>query len=165
MPSDRDLQDYQQGEKDKVQSCSEVSGVRRREKRYLQRQVNRQTLQIPVATDATGTAMEELLRRLESLEARVTKDVEPADPSLKRVLNADTYRLRARENMSSTYMNQITHKESKIAGIKLNSIDSLKVLEFLSELRLRSDSSGIVEEHAALVLPTLVKHPFVAGEL
>jgi hypothetical protein len=61
--------------------------------------VNRQTLQIPVATDATGTAMEELLRRLESLEARVTKDVEPADPSLKIVLNADTYRLRERENI------------------------------------------------------------------
>jgi hypothetical protein len=165
MPTDRDLQDYQQGEKDKVPSCSEVSGVRSREKRYIQRQANRHTLQIPVVSDVSGTAMEELFRRLESLEARVTKDVEPADPSLKRVLNADTYRLRAREHMSSTYMNQITHKESKIAGIKLNSIDSLKVLEFLSELRLRSDSSGIVEEHAALVLPTLVEHPFVAGEL
>jgi hypothetical protein len=109
--------------------------------------------------------MEELLRHLESLEARVTKDVEPADPSLKRVLNADKYRLRAREHMSSTYMNQITHKEFKAAGIKLNYIDGLKVLEFISDLRLRSDSSRIVEENAALFLPKLVEHPFVAGEL
>jgi hypothetical protein len=93
------------------------------------------------------------LRRLESLEEMVTKDVKPADPSLKRVFNADIYRLRAKKHMNSTYMNQITHKESKIAGIKLHSIDSLKVLEFLSEIRLRSDSSGIVDEHAALVLP------------
>jgi hypothetical protein len=47
----------------------------------------------------------------------------------------------------------------------MNSIESMRVLEFLSELRMRCDSSGITDENSAFVLPTLVDHPFVSGEL
>jgi hypothetical protein len=109
--------------------------------------------------------MDDLIRRLVALEAASSKDIVPSDPSLKKVLDPETYRLQARTEMSQAYLNQASHHESKLKGISLDSIESMKVLEFLSDLRIRCDTSGIVEEHAALVLPTLVNHPFVAGEL
>lgn len=122
-------------------------------------------------TSLSASMLASLLERLRALEEggkasgsalTVKKAV---DPSLEKLMDPNTYRLKRRGAMSSADISHATFKEGKMAIVKLMSTDSLSVLEFLADFRVKADQAQIVEEHGAQILPTLIAHPFVSGEI